>query len=244
MNHREGMTCQPEIGTNPDGSTFYDVENATVTQGRHTPSGNFELDSYQDEQGQTHYEQVSDPEMDGFQTADDQIMEGLLELFPDHQEALHFALKNQPIEIAKTYNEAIDKNDWGTAVPLLEQFVQEYREFARQPQNDLEHLQKLQQEERFNDIESEAYNEFDEAYDPEDPEGFTEEEQADRYDFENAAQNAERFGDQLGRDVNLILADMMTGDVDAETAMGYLMEHYDQETIIQKIEELPDYEDD
>ena len=242
MNHRQGFTCEPEIGYNEDGSTFADVENANVTQGRSTPSGAFELDSYTDERtGEIVYKQVNDPELDGLQTADDQIMESLIELYPEHEEALDYAFRNQPPQVAANYNEALERNDWNTVIPLLEQFIDAYREAQSQPNNDLETLRELQRQEREPEIQmdpedvydpSEAeYDQSDDEYEPEEePEEFT------PVTYERMSEDAHIEGDHILGDILELQHKVENGELDSDQMNQLLLQEHDIDSLMEAFE--------
>ena len=242
MNHRQGFTVTPELVTNPDGTESWDVENASVTQGRSTPSGAFELDSYQDERtGEVVYEQVNDPELDGLQTADDQIMESLIELYPEHEEALDYAFRNQPPQVAANYNEALERNDWNTVIPLLEQFIDAYREAQSQPNNDLETLRELQRQERVQIDPEDVYDPSEDAYEPTEdeyePDEYEEpEEEVVPVTYERMSEDAHIEGDHILGDILELQHKVNSGELDSDQVNQLLLQEYDIDSLMEAFE--------
>ena len=141
------MTCQPGL-SDGEGGTSYDVENASVFQtGHHIHPDAYNPEGYVNEaNGEVEYanDDGFEPEAMPISAADNQIMESLMELFPDYSQALSWATSTKPAHIAEQYNQALDRNDWSTVTPMLEQFVQEYRDYRQNPTIDEQVRQEVE----------------------------------------------------------------------------------------------------
>ena len=222
-----GMTCQPGL-SDGEGGTSYDIENASVFQtGHHIHPDAYNPEGYVNEaNGEVEYanDDGFEPEGMPISDADNQIMEGLMELFPDYSQALKWATSTKPAHIAQQYNQALDNNDWSTVTPMLEQFIQEYRDYRQNPTMD----EQVRQE-----VEDMGFEYPDDS--GEEPDEYSVE------TYEEMARQMANQGDDIASDVLECMAMLNSGEITQEAFYQALLEHYEMDELMGAFERIPDF---
>lgn len=139
---------------------------------------------------------------------DQMIIDGLIELYPQLDNMLDFAVEQHGEEFVSLYDDAVDSGDWNTVMKFLEQWSQEFAEANPQP----EAFSHEQINEGLNDLADMA------------PEGL---EMAFSY-----LQMAEQTQDPIESDVLQSTAAFHRGEITAEQGIQAMLDRYPIEKLI------------
>jgi len=157
------MTVEPAVYVDESGQEQIDYDNAVVYSGHHNSGEVFTSVQENQATGERLYEDdlIDDFTRDDYVDAEDQLVSGYFELFPQLPDALEWGADFYPPEVLDSYNKAVDEGDWDFMSPFIEQLIADYGEHGVAPISVQEQEQQVEEQQELTDEQKqEMFNEF------------------------------------------------------------------------------------